>query len=378
MKRKLLVVLVGLIAFLPSLIWWYDFHHHQLGLSDLQAQESVYRHRLQVTSAATPALFNETLFLISQTDPYLYEFELAKEPELIVRYRIGPNQKHVIYQPDRIVMGFRVDGIRNFYGQVKVFTPSERCLETVIENVPFLGDTTVNMMVYGGWIYSWGWQDNQVLLVWTDGTRTERKLLAPPDDMSAEVGFRYQPKLVNYPVLEISPARAYELTPAGPGLIEPTDNLADKLGDESRIHQLLGQSEYEYLYIAPDYLVARYLTDEESNGIKSFLSDVYVLPGLSPAGQMKTEGFVYPADLAVSGDYNFERNQSALEAQKKVVAYYEAQLARTEQMMADYLEREQAKAFVISPTSLSLIIIQFGWLYICLRAIKESGLKYEA
>lgn len=376
MKKKLVIVLVTLLALLPSLVWWYDSHHHQLGLGDLQAEQSLYQHRLQVSLAAIPALFDETLYLISQTDSYLYEFDISNEPDLIVRYRIGPKQKHVMQQPDRIVMGFTVEGIRNFYGQVKVFTLSERRLETVIEDVPFLSNDSINMMVYNGWIYTWGWQEGQVLLSWTDGTQTEHHLLAPPDDSSEVVGFRYQPKLINYPVLEIGPTRAYELTPAGPAQMKPTDNFSERLGDEKRLHQLLEESKYDQLYLVQDYLLARHLINDDASGLQVFVSDVFVLPGLSPVGQINSEGFIYPVDLAVAGDYFFENQVAALEAQSKVVAHYEQQLARTEHAMAEYLAHQQARTFLFSPTSLSLIVIQFGWFYICLRAIKESGLRH--
>lgn len=375
MKRKLLIVLLACLALLPGLIWWYDSHHHQLGLTDLQADKSLYQHRLQVTSAATPALFGETLFLISQTDPYLYEFDLSDQPELVVRYRVGPKQKHVLYQPDRIIMGFTVDGIRNYYGQIKVFQPSLRRLETVIEDVPFLSDATVNMMVYDGWIYTWGWQEDQVLVAWTDGTRSEQVLLAPPPDKAA-VGFRYQPKLVNYPLLEIG-QNAYRLSPAGPRLLEPTDPLSDGLVDEAGLGRLLARTEYDQLYLAPDYLLARHLINQEAEDRQPFVSDIFVLPGFQPAGQITSERVVYPADLAVSADLDFARRQADEAAQAKVVAFYERQLARTEQAMADYIAHRQTKAFVLSPTSLGLIGLQIGWLYICLRAIKESGLAHE-
>lgn len=391
--KRILPVLLILFLLTPSFLWVCNLRSHRLGSLPLEGDRSVYAHMRRVSSTSYPVLHGEHLFLISISDPYIYEFSMGQEPVNQGRYEIGGKAKAILYREDALVIGYQDNRIKNHLTGIKTFDFESRGIETLVDREKVTGEMQKNMIVHNDWIYTWGLEGDQIAVIRTDGetvVRTESGFRWSPE---GEAGFHLGQTMANLPVFEVrgGEASAHLVTPEGSeALTLSADGYDLPFVDDDALQRLADSGRYSRFYLSGDHLLARLdsaseeweelltqwikiqdlveLTEEELERprLRQHGTDVFALPDLTKVDHIFSESFLYPEDLAVSGDIDLERSRAAVQAQERVVSHYQALLDENDRALADYMATDQLKVFAGSPTSIFLILAQIialsaGW-----------------
>lgn len=387
MMKKALLVLLIILSLAPTFLWLKNAGTHQPGTEKWQQDKAVQSHYARVSAAAYPVLHQDQLWLVSISDAYIYQFAMEEQPRFVKRYDIGGKAKSLIIQPEGLIVATQENRLRNQWIQLNRLDFATGELTKLIEPAPVTGEMAHNLMLSNGWLYTWGLYDGEIELIWTDGDRLGRERLELSDQTEVQRGYNLSLPKINLPIFEVGD-KAYLLGPEG---VEQTAETArDLVAVSDEAYHKLSSDEYMHFYFHPEVVIARQKqkTDQieeimtqwtttrdmieeleqfdQTGEVKTYPSDVLSLPDLTRVSQLMTPGFIYPQHLMATAEADFDRYQSAVSAQTKVVDFYHNGLTQTEQAIDDYLASSQLGDFLRTPTSIGLIIAQFvsffiGW-----------------
>lgn len=401
-------VLKGLLILLmltPSLLWVKNAGTHRLGSSSLEGSRSFYELMRRVSAASYPVIHGDSLFLISVSDKYIYEYALKGDPEYIARYDVGGKDKVLLHQGDRIFLGFQTNRIKNRLVEVRSFDFNRRIVEDVTDSQQVQGDIANNILVYDGWFYLWGLEGDRIRLTRTDGVRIRTDLLDHTVEEGERLGFHLGLPIENLPVFEVRGAdymRAFHLAPEGvEELAVEEDGYRLPLFDVQEFQRLVDSKHYSRFYLRPKELMARMdsaseewedrltgwvrddelieETGEDLENIRATIhsTDVYRLPELDRTDSIVDRAFLYPRDLAVAPGADTDDNNEGVRAQERVVRFYQGLLDRNREEMTGYMEEHQLQDYFLTPTSFMLILSQLLLIPAGRKIFSEGGTGNE-
>lgn len=401
MKKVLSAGLLVLLL-LPALAWGINARTHQLGQLPMEGEKARLQHMRRISATSFPVLTHDRLFLISISDPYIYEFTAAQTPEFLQRYPIGGKDKAILYVDGGIVIGFQEERISHRLVSVRYFDYAKRSMETLIDTQSVSGEMNHNLIVHEGWMYVWGFQEDTVQLFATDGTQV---LKAQPDltlEVTDQVGFHLDSPIENLPRFDVSGTqqRSFHLSvPEGRALTleEAVDPLPGV--DEAKFNALAQTGRYSHFYLQSDQLLGRFEsdTDEWEDQLTDWVRDdeiieetsdkladitpaehrteKFALPELTSLGINRDTGFLYPDDLIGAQGFETAENDAAVELQKNLVAHYQREMDRNEAEITAYQTDHQLVDYLLSPTSLVLILVQMVLAWFGFRLFFDQGDK---
>ena len=399
MKRILQIILMILLL-TPSFLWLHNSRSHQLGSLKLQGEKAVYSHYARISSTSYPILHHDKLFLISISDPYIYEFEMGDQPTNINRYEIGGKAKTFLRKDDQLVIAYQENLIKNRLVSIKTFDLNSCDIEILVNQAKVRGDMASNIVAYEDGIYTWALEEDQITHIWTDGSQVLERKTGISLGPKSEAGFNLNQLDSNLPVFELSedPGKAYLLSPSDSQELVKVEGHYDLpfLNDQAFMN-LRETEEYSRFYFKDDHVLARLKSESEewedllSQWIKTsdlveqtkdelknsapgqHITDVFRLPNFEPVKNMVTTSYLYPESLAISGSMDFSENYDAVMAQGRVVRQYQNLLSENNKALEDYMSNHQLKDFILSPTSIFLLFAQVIMLVIGFKVLKKGG-----
>ena len=381
--------LFSLLLLLPTLLWIMDSRSHQLGVVPLEGDRAFLKLMQRVSSGSHPFIAEDRLFLISISDPYIYEFTLEEVPTLVSRFEVGGKDKEILPIAGEIVLGYQEERIKNQLTTVKKFDFASRSIETLVASQRVVGDMSNNVLTRDGWMYLWGLDGNQMKLIWTDGHETHSKRIGL-FEAGDQAGFHLNLPIRNLPLFEVRDNAGEKnlntdifLTPDG--LIEfgVTFEETEVLGASlQKLNNLVKSSRYSQFYLQADKLFARLndrsqeweaglsdwvndqtlmeLTETKLKDIKpiDFLTDVYSWPELQLVNTRVDSAYLYPKDRLIDPDFQSSDLTEAVALQQRLVVNYQTLLEQNDRDRMAYLKSGQVRDYVGTPTSIGLVICQ--------------------
>lgn len=402
--KQLLRGIMILLMLTPSLLWTKNADTHRPGSSSLEKEKVFFELIRRVGGASYPVIHENSLFLVSVSDRYIYEFSLGAAPEFIERYDIGGKDKVMLLQEDQLVLGFQTNQIRNRFAGVRSFDLNHRTVDDVIDSQLVLGDLSNNILIYDGWIYLWGLEEDKIRITLTDGVRIRTFLLDHTMKEGEELGFHLSWPIENLPVFEIKgeDTRAFLVTPKEMAELPVSEGrIQQSFFDDEKFQKLVDSERYSHFFLQPELLLARVdstsvewedqltgwikddelieETGDELESIKPTLhrTAMYDLPGLNYADTFEYSSFLYPKNLAVVEGFDTEVQGEAERAQERVIGHYQELLNENRSDMDRYMAEQQLKDFLMTPTSLVLIAIQLLLIPMAIKILEEGGEKSE-
>lgn len=402
--KKLLSAGLLLLLLLPVLAWGMNARSHQLGQLPMEGEKARLQHMRRISATSFPVLTHDRLFLISISDPYIYEFTAAQTPEFVQRFDIGGKDKAIVYLDGGILVGFQEERISHRLVSVRYFDYAQRSIQTIIDPRSVTGEMNNNLIVADGWMVGWGHQDDTVELFATDGTQTLRlqpDLTLDPDD---QVGFHLGSPIENLPRFDVVGAenRSFRLSVSAEGGLT-LEKLAEPLPwlNEAKFNDLVETGRYSHFYLQSDQLLGRIRSDADQweelltdwvkddeiitetsdrlAGISPTMhfTEKFSLPELESRGIAADLGFLYPEDLAAAREFQIAGNDGAVELQRRLVTYYQREMDRNEAQITAYQTQSQFFDYLRSPTSVVLILSQLILAGFGLRLFREKGARHE-
>lgn len=399
MKRILQILLIILLL-TPSFLWLHNSNSHQLGSLKLQGEKAVYSHYARISSTSYPILHQDKLFLISISDPYIYEFDMEDQPTNLNRYEIGGKSKIFLKKDNQLVIAYQENLIKNRLVSIKTFDLDKSEIGVLVNQAKVRGDMPSNIVAYDGGIYTWALEEDQINQIWTDGSQVLERKTGLTLNSTGDAGFNLNQQDSNIPVFELSDDqnKAYLLSPTdSQELVKVAGHYDLPFLNDEALMDLMETEKYSRFYFNGDHMLARLKSESEdwedllSQWIKTsdlveqtkdelkhsapveHVTDVFRLPDLEPVKEMVTRSYLYPESLAISGSMDFSENYDAVMAQGRVVRHYQNLLSENNKALEDYMSNHQLKDFILSPTSIFLLFAQVIMLVIGFKVLKKGG-----